>query len=444
MNFGKRGWFATYLAYRQAHPFERRLPSSGVRMVEDPTVHNESDEAIYYFLQPTGLLYGAPLDQPFPEQDYPGSEYHGTAERAHLIFLEALFASLVADREFLLEGLVDEADRLAPAVDMAMEYFVNYPATDARPGGALPDVRAWLYHFGRERLRFEREISHRIRAAGDGTILPQFFSANSFQFLELYHCLLWQRQRLIDPEFDLGTLHDLYAQQATQREALLRLTIAVAHADGVVSEPERVLIERLLSSARLPAATETALRRAMVEGLRVEDVELPPMPWIIRRYVLELVLLTVMLDREVTPAEQETVAYMVERLGLWGEERHQSQTALEMFLLDKGDRLHFLKRRPERGQLREHLREKATLALRRNMHRIVNEVRETQELYALLNKATHTALTPEEWKKVNAQLLDVMKTIPAVAIWALPGGGFVLPILIKLLPFNILPSSFKD
>ena len=45
---------------------------------------------------------------------------------------------------------------------------------------------------------------------------------------------------------------------------------------------------------------------------------------------------------------------------------------------------------------------------------------------------------------MQEQLIDVAKSIPALAIFALPGGGILLPVLIKVLPFNILPSSFQD
>ena len=41
-------------------------------------------------------------------------------------------------------------------------------------------------------------------------------------------------------------------------------------------------------------------------------------------------------------------------------------------------------------------------------------------------------------------MIDLAKTIPALAIFAAPGGMLLLPILIKLLPFNLLPSSFID
>jgi ABC-type proline/glycine betaine transport system permease subunit len=53
-------------------------------------------------------------------------------------------------------------------------------------------------------------------------------------------------------------------------------------------------------------------------------------------------------------------------------------------------------------------------------------------------------LTPEEKRKVRLQLLDILKTIPALAIFALPGGSLVLPVLIRLLPFNLLPSAFEE
>ena len=53
-------------------------------------------------------------------------------------------------------------------------------------------------------------------------------------------------------------------------------------------------------------------------------------------------------------------------------------------------------------------------------------------------------LTAGEKDKVREQLIDLAKTIPALAIFAAPGGMLLLPILIKLLPFNLLPSSFVD
>jgi len=82
--------------------------------------------------------------------------------------------------------------------------------------------------------------------------------------------------------------------------------------------------------------------------------------------------------------------------------------------------------------------------VRKNVGNIMNEIKETKELSELLVKATTKPLTAREKEKVREQLMDVARSIPALAIFALPGGGLLLPVLIKVLPFNILPSSFQD
>jgi hypothetical protein len=39
--------------------------------------------------------------------------------------------------------------------------------------------------------------------------------------------------------------------------------------------------------------------------------------------------------------------------------------------------------------------------------------------------------------------VDVAKAVPALAIFAAPGGMLLLPILAKLLPFSLLPSAWE-
>ena len=48
-----------------------------------------------------------------------------------------------------------------------------------------------------------------------------------------------------------------------------------------------------------------------------------------------------------------------------------------------------------------------------------------------------------ETKKVKKQLLDICKTIPSLTIFLLPGGGILLPILVKYIP-QLLPSAFNE
>jgi hypothetical protein len=68
---------------------------------------------------------------------------------------------------------------------------------------------------------------------------------------------------------------------------------------------------------------------------------------------------------------------------------------------------------------------------------------ESKELFYLLKESTYRNLTDVEKQKVKDQLFDIFKSIPSLAIFALPGGGILLPIIIRFIP-QLLPSSFNE
>jgi hypothetical protein len=81
--------------------------------------------------------------------------------------------------------------------------------------------------------------------------------------------------------------------------------------------------------------------------------------------------------------------------------------------------------------------------IRRNGKRLQKELRDSKEVLGLLSQSTKRKLTDEEQKKVQTQLLDIFKSIPSLAIFMLPGGMLLLPLVIKLIP-TLLPSAFDD
>jgi hypothetical protein len=88
--------------------------------------------------------------------------------------------------------------------------------------------------------------------------------------------------------------------------------------------------------------------------------------------------------------------------------------------------------------------ERVGRAVTENLEAIVTELRQTGELGQLLAKAAAgRKLTAEEKRKVREQLVDLAKAVPALAIFAAPGGVLLLPLLAKLLPFNMLPSAWE-
>lgn len=81
--------------------------------------------------------------------------------------------------------------------------------------------------------------------------------------------------------------------------------------------------------------------------------------------------------------------------------------------------------------------------LTRNKLRLYQELSQSKEAMYLIKKSTKTKLNDEEKEKIKIQLLDICKSIPALAVFLLPGGAILLPLLIKLIP-DILPSAFRD
>ncbi|NBR15466.1 MAG: hypothetical protein EBU01_12970, partial [Crocinitomicaceae bacterium] len=81
--------------------------------------------------------------------------------------------------------------------------------------------------------------------------------------------------------------------------------------------------------------------------------------------------------------------------------------------------------------------------LGRNKEKLVNELKESKDLIALIQKSTKQELNKEEKEQVKKQFMDILKSMPSMAIFLLPGGALLLPLILKIVP-DLLPSSFKE
>lgn len=79
----------------------------------------------------------------------------------------------------------------------------------------------------------------------------------------------------------------------------------------------------------------------------------------------------------------------------------------------------------------------------RNSKRLYHELKDSKELVVLLSQSTIRDLSKAEQKKVQEQLIDIFKSIPSLAIFLLPGGAILLPLVVKFMP-KLLPSAFDD
>jgi hypothetical protein len=81
--------------------------------------------------------------------------------------------------------------------------------------------------------------------------------------------------------------------------------------------------------------------------------------------------------------------------------------------------------------------------LRHNWKAVWAEISQSHEMLVLLFRYSRgEKLTPGEVRKVKAQLLDVARAIPALGIFALPGGALLLTLMARAMPWALVPSSF--
>ena len=84
-------------------------------------------------------------------------------------------------------------------------------------------------------------------------------------------------------------------------------------------------------------------------------------------------------------------------------------------------------------------------AISDNADALWREIRETGDLGVLLARgAAGQRLSDDEQHRMWEQLKDVVRAVPSLAVFALPGGFVLLPLLLKVLPFDLRPSSFRD
>lgn len=238
---------------------------------------------------------------------------------------------------------------------------------------------------------------------------------------------------------------DLMAPQGRARSAeviSISACIALAVADGGADTDERRLINALLHAARLEQTEVAMLLGELDTPETPEQIAREITDPALRHFVLRLLLLTIHVNGRYEPEERVFFEALASRFGV-------TEGALQLYELEAlqsyehharlfGD----LSLSRVAGRLRQRLNESLDHALRSNARRLHDEISETGELGQLLLKAGETQLSDEERAKVKSQLLDVVRAIPALAIFAAPGGALLLPLAVKHLPFKILPSNF--
>jgi hypothetical protein len=162
-----------------------------------------------------------------------------------------------------------------------------------------------------------------------------------------------------------------------------------------------------------------------------------------KKYLLDLMCLSVWDDEILERSEYQFLKQLTKRIKMETSEINDSIRSVSQFHKEHKKEVLLFQQSNPLSNFYENSSQLVNKLIRRNSKRLVKEMRQSKDLMLLISKSTHSELSKEEQKQMQAQLLDTLKAIPSLAIFMLPGGAILLPLFAKLIP-NLLPSAFDD
>jgi len=225
--------------------------------------------------------------------------------------------------------------------------------------------------------------------------------------------------------------------------ALTAMTLA-AQSDGVVEDKEKDMFNVFLASANLPDDFRDKALDHFKGHVSFDDfTDLAHNNWLFKRFVIDLALLTIFSNHEAISIEMKFLEDLATTLQVPESELEESMVMIENFVLRNSDKIPFLKNSNSYERVYSSLTSRWGKVILRNKDKLSSELKESKELVGLIKKSATQELTKQEKEMVKTQFMDIVKSMPALAIFMLPGGAFLLPLILKLLP-DLVPSAFKE
>ncbi len=442
MDLGKAGWLSSILEEVVAAHAGVSTPAVSPGLTPGSSGRAQASAYLRQMLRATGLLYGTPAEGVLPEAEVPANGQVRAPEEQLFLAVVRTLARMALDIA-LLTGAP-----LGPREDQLLLLFAVLTG-ELDTAGAI-DARLRVGHEATRRLHGKVEVALERRAislAGDpvyGLVLhngalyadARMFGRQAIDYFARGHFQRAAAQRRID-----------FA--ARQKALLVEVLTGLACADREPSYAARRAILRQVEDLALPGAIQSELKvavkrsfehrlavRARVSGVRSKDM---------KHFILEQALLASLVDGQRSLGERAFLQELADALHVPETEVHRLELEMAEFYARHRSVVDVFTVTAAAGLLGEDFVSRIQEALDKNFHAVMQEVRETGDLAVLLAKAARgQKLTAAERRRMRAQLIDVAKVIPALAIFAAPGGVLLLIALGKVLPFNLLPSAFQD
>ena len=274
--------------------------------------------------------------------------------------------------------------------------------------------------------KLEKILHHRIQT--NKSVFQKNFSniiTNALLFIDV---LAFQHY--------LSTSKNPYSY-SQELEGLITNTIYLAFQEkGIQSKYEKLILKLLQNSLRYTAIDQQYLDfKELNFSILQHQFE--------KNYLLDLSCISVYSDEELEKNEFLFLKKLNKELSFSEDKLLDSIKYMIAFLKKYKDKISYFSYSNAVKHFYKNTNRMVSVLILRNKKRLITELSESKELLVLLSKSTRTELNEIEKQKVKNQLLDICKSVPSLAIFILPGGSVLLPILIKFIP-QLLPSAFNE
>ena len=412
IDFKSKSWFEQYIAFRQRHPLVLRdmRPLSEILKVESAELFESLRHPLYLCLQHSGMLYGFPIHYPFVESA-PFIGHLSAGQRAKLILLDTIIYAISLEEKNMEAGayaqmVVRVGSRLRTYYRKLSEYG---------PGETLGYTEEVLFH----RVRYKKNHLD-FRHTG----------INSHLFWDLYFFREYYRQHQQGPIQEAVYFPALIARKKEMSALSIKVVVAAAYADWKLVRQERRLLRQFRRSARLLGRLEKEqIRYFFKRGLALDDIQVPELEWIARRFLMDISLLAVFSDSNIGLQEDSFLRQLALRLQLNENDLLSSKADLGCFIYIHGKELHFYEARKAGLML-------LGQAIYENMINLSQAARmeavETRDMAVVFGKILSKRLgingqqelpSEEEIKAAIEQLKDIPKFLPFFSFIFMPVPG---------------------
>ena len=408
---GSKGWVSKYNDLLQRGDI--------IISVDKPTgISNEHFAHIQ--LSQSGIVFGFPTELLFA--NLLDDKLWTTEEKLKLLLFEAhLFI-------YELNG-GDATENFDLFIHSLIQFYGQHTA---------PAISKMMRFFKKESPEEKIESILEKRTEIPGSIINNAlwinYLSNSFVYLDviLYNEFLKTKRSLQDSHYEELAID------------VLKMISFSSFIDGKVSENEKNIFEVFLASANIEDTRKKSAQQYLKTGAKLQELSSRfTQLWMFKRFLLDISVLTLYSNKEIDYNEKEICTEVSNFLHLSISELDETLVVIEQFVLNHTDKIPYLQNRNAVEHLYDNISKRWIKILGRNKDKLINEIQQSKDLVKLIKKSTTEELTKDEKERVKTQFMDIVKTMPALAIFMLPGGAILLPIVLKIIP-NLIPSAFRD